>query len=84
MRLTSIDMRRTRLRVTIVLPFTTVAHHSFTFHHRSRPTPQHEFDGDAGEALGVWHLHNHRELAPAASRQLQDHIPQFQWTFAEQ
>ena len=84
MRLTAIHRRLIPLRLTTVLPFTTVANHGFTFHHRSRPTPQHGYDRDAGEALGVGHLHHHRELAPSASRHFQDHHPHFQWSFAEQ
>ena len=81
--LTAIHMWRTPLRLTIELPFTTVAHHGFTFHQGSRPTPQHGYDRDAGEALGVAHLHHHRELAPAASRHSRAHRPQFQSSFAE-
>ena len=82
--LTAIHMRRTPLQLTTELPFTTVAHHSFTFHHRSRPTPQHEYDRDAGETFSVGHVNHHRELATAPSRHFRDHRPQFQWSFAEQ
>ena len=83
MRLTAIHMRCTPLRLTTILPFPTVAHHSFTFHHRSEPTPQYGYDRDAGEALGIGHLHHHRELAPAASRHFMDDRPLFQLSFAE-